>query len=91
MEAKGLFSLDPSASSSGVGNSGGSQDRRDSFSRITYSAPENSPYSWMNSVVAIGVMTIWDGKVVNDAYRVQTISLEDARDLLAEHKDKRSD
>lgn len=47
----------------------------------------------MNSIVAIGVMNIWDGKVVNDAYRVETtgISFEDARDLLAGDKDKRSD
>lgn len=88
VEAKGLFNLDPSAASSGVGNSGGSQDKRDSFSRLTYSAPENSPYTWMNSIVAIGVMNIWDGKVVNDAYRVGTISLEDARDLLSGHTGK---
>lgn len=88
MEAKGLFNLDPSASRAGVGDS--AQDRRGGFSRLTYSAPTGSPYSWMNSIVAIGVASIWDGKVVNDAYRVETISLEDARDLLDEDKGKPS-
>lgn len=93
VEAKGLFHLDRSASSSGVGNSGSLQNKRDSFSRLTHNAPTNSPYSWMNSIVAIGVVNTWDGKVVNDAYRVETtgISLEEARDLLAGDKDKRSD
>lgn len=44
----------------------------------------------MNSIVAIGVASIWDGKVVNDAYRVETISLEDARDMLDEDNGKPS-
>lgn len=90
MEAKGLFNLDPSASRAGAGASAGSQDRRGGFSRLIYSAPTSSPYSWMNNIVAIGVATIWDGKVVNDAYRVETISLEDARDMLDKDKDKPS-
>lgn len=91
VDAKGLFNLDPSASQARDGSSAGSRDRRDSFSRLTYSAPANSPYSWMNSIVAIGVMTVWDGKIVNDAYRVETISLEDARDLVAGHQGRSSD
>lgn len=91
VDAKGLFSHDPSAPQTGVRNSPGSQDKRDSFSRLTYRAPKYSSYSWMNSIVAIGVMSIWDGKVVNDAYRVETISLDDARNLLDGQEGKRSD
>lgn len=91
VDAKGLFSHDPSASQTGAGNSPGSHDKRDSFSRLTYSAPQESPYSWMNSIVAIGIMSIWDGKIVNDAYRVETMSLDDARDLLDGQEGKRSD
>lgn len=91
VDAKGLFSYDPSASQAGVKNSKGSQDKRDNFSRLTYNAPKNSSYSWMNSIVAIGVMNIWDGKIVNDAYRVETISLDDAQNLLDGQRGKRSD
>lgn len=91
VDAKGLASLDPSESHADVAKSAGSQDRPWNFSRLTYTAPTTSPYNWMNSIVALGVMTIWEGKVVNDAYRVDTLSLEDARDLLAGHKGKGSD
>lgn len=91
VNAKGLFNLDPTAAKAGVGSSAGSQDRHESYSHLTYSAPTSSSYSWMNSIVALGVMNIWDAKVVNDAYRVETISLEDARNMLAGHNGKRSD
>lgn len=88
VDAKGLASLDPSDSRADEAKPAGSRDRPQNFSRLTYSAPTSSPYDWMNSIVALGVMTTWDGKIVNDAYRVDTLSLEDARDLLAAQKGK---
>lgn len=71
VNARGVFTLDPDFSRMGVEASACSrEDRRESFSHLTYSAPESSRYSWMNSIVAVGLMTTSDGKTIFDAYRL---------------------
>ncbi|WYZ43291.1 hypothetical protein EsH8_VI_000990 [Colletotrichum jinshuiense] len=47
-----------------------SQDEVEYFTHIKFEAPGRSPYNWMNSVVAIGVMTMFEGRPVIDCYRL---------------------
>lgn len=46
------------------------QDDVEYFTQITFEAAGGSPYDWMNSVVAVGVMTMFEGKPVIDCYRL---------------------
>lgn len=46
------------------------QDQAEYFTQITFEAAGGSPYAWMNSAVAIGVMIMADGKPVIDCYRL---------------------
>lgn len=46
------------------------QDDVEYFTHITFEAPGGSPYEWLNSVVAIGVMVMFEGKPVIDCYRL---------------------
>lgn len=46
------------------------QDDVEYFTHVTFEAPGDSPYDWMNSVVAIGVMTMVEGKPIIDCYRL---------------------
>lgn len=47
-----------------------SQDEVEYFTHIRFEAPGQSKYGWMNGVVAIGVMTMWEGKPIIDCYRL---------------------
>lgn len=47
-----------------------SQDDVEYFTHITFEAPAGSPYEWLNSVVAVGVMTMFEGKPIIDCYRL---------------------
>ncbi|KAH6876544.1 hypothetical protein B0T10DRAFT_521008 [Thelonectria olida] len=47
-----------------------SQDEVEYFTHLKFEAPGKSPYSWMNGIVALGVMTMWEGKPVIDCYRL---------------------
>lgn len=45
------------------------QDDAEYFTHITFEAAGGgSPYDWMNSVIAVGVMTMFEGKPVIDCY-----------------------
>lgn len=46
------------------------QDDVEYFTQITFEAPGGSPYRWMNTVVAVGVMTMVKGKPIIDCYRL---------------------
>lgn len=46
------------------------QDDAEYFTHITFEAPGGSPYNWLNSIVAIGVMIMFEGKPVIDCYRL---------------------
>lgn len=46
------------------------QDQAEYFTQITFEAAGGSPYEWMNSVVAVGVMTMDQGKPIIDCYRL---------------------
>lgn len=40
------------------------------FTHIRFEAPGGSPYDWMNAVVALGVMTMFEGRPIIDCYRL---------------------
>ncbi|KAH8775579.1 hypothetical protein F5883DRAFT_701774 [Diaporthe sp. PMI_573] len=46
------------------------QDQAEYFTQITFEAAGGSPYEWMNSVVALGVMIMAEGKPIIDCYRL---------------------
>lgn len=46
------------------------QDDFEYFTHITFEAGGDSPYKWLNSVVAVGVMVMVEGKPVIDCYRL---------------------
>ncbi|KAM0081503.1 hypothetical protein ACKRZS_006289 [Fusarium odoratissimum] len=46
------------------------QDEMEYFTHIKFEAPGDSSYGWLNSVVAIGVMIMSEGRPVIDCYRL---------------------
>lgn len=46
------------------------QDQAEYFTQITFEAAGGSPYEWMNSAVAVGVMIMDEGKPIIDCYRL---------------------
>ena len=46
------------------------QDQAEYFTQIAFEAAGGSPYAWMNSVVAVGVMIMAGGKPIIDCYRL---------------------
>lgn len=46
------------------------QDDVEYFTQITFEASGAGPYAWMNSAVAVGVMTMAEGKPIIDCYRL---------------------
>lgn len=45
------------------------QDQADWFTRLQFEAGQG-PYEWMNYVFAVGVLTMHEGKIVIDAYKL---------------------
>lgn len=81
VNAKGVFRLGPGVPDTGREEPTVSQDEAEYFSHLTYEAPGDSPYGWMNGIVAVGVMTMWEEKVVIDAYRLTNFPGQQAEDL----------
>lgn len=46
------------------------QDEVEYFTQTTFESAAGSPYEWMNSTVAVGVMTMYEMKAVIDCYRL---------------------
>lgn len=70
VRSKGIFHPDPSLSSHySLPPTEISQDQADWFTRLQFEASQG-PYEWMNFVFAVGVLTMNDGKIVIDAYRL---------------------
>ncbi|KAK2035600.1 hypothetical protein LX32DRAFT_633353 [Colletotrichum zoysiae] len=58
-----------------------SQDDVEYFTHIRFEAPGNSHYSWMNAIVAVGVMAMFEGKPVIDCYRLTNFPNQPAAHL----------
>lgn len=58
-----------------------SQDEVEYFTHITFEAAGESPYNWMNGIVAIGALQSYDGSAIIDCWRLTNfpgVPVEDA-------------
>jgi hypothetical protein len=70
VKAEGIFKEGPLGNFVRDEDMTASQDQVEYFTQIRFEAPGDSPYDWMNDVVAIGAMTMFEGKPVIDCYRL---------------------
>lgn len=66
---KGIYHPGPSLPSSAGPPANVTQDQAEWFTRLQFEANEG-PYEWMNFVFAIGVLTMHEGNIIIDAYRL---------------------
>ncbi|UQC90402.1 uncharacterized protein CLUP02_15932 [Colletotrichum lupini] len=69
VNAQGVFRTGPGRTDKSP-RSSISQDDVEYFTHIRFEAPGGSPYDWMNAVVALGVMTMFEGRPIIDCYRL---------------------
>lgn len=69
VNAQGVFRTGPGQTDKSP-RSSISQDDVEYFTHIRFEAPGGSPYDWMNAVVALGVMTMFEGRPIIDCYRL---------------------
>jgi hypothetical protein len=70
VRSKGIYQPEPSLSSNdGSPPLNVTQDQADWFTRLQFEASEG-PYDWMNFVFAVGVLTMHEGNIVIDAYKL---------------------
>jgi hypothetical protein len=70
VRSKGIYQPEPSISSKGgPPPSDITQDQADWFTRLQFETSEG-PYEWMNFVFAVGVLSMHEGKIVIDAYKL---------------------
>ncbi|KZL64558.1 hypothetical protein CT0861_06675 [Colletotrichum tofieldiae] len=79
VSAQGVYNTGPHQS--GKPTRTVSQDDAEYFTHIRFEAPGGSPYDWMNAVVAVGVMTMFEGKPVIDCYRLTNFPGKEAERL----------
>ncbi|KAK2011932.1 hypothetical protein LZ32DRAFT_692217 [Colletotrichum eremochloae] len=58
-----------------------SQEDVEYFTHIRFEAPGRSRYGWMNAIVAVGVMTMFEGKPVIDCYQLTNFPYQPAEHL----------
>lgn len=58
------------------------QDDVEWFTRLQFET-DSGPYNWMNSVMALGVLSMSDKKIIIDAYRVTNFPGLPPRDVRA--------
>ncbi|KAH8688408.1 hypothetical protein BGZ61DRAFT_494501 [Ilyonectria robusta] len=81
VQATGIFRTGPGVANEVVDKKTVSQDDVEYFTNIKFEAPGGSPYGWMNGIVAMGVMTMWEGKPVIDCYRLTNFPGQPALDV----------
>ncbi|KAH6989068.1 hypothetical protein BKA56DRAFT_575028 [Ilyonectria sp. MPI-CAGE-AT-0026] len=81
VQATGIFRSGPGVANEVVDKKTVSQDDVEYFTNIKFEAPGGSPYGWMNGIVAMGVMTMWEGKPVIDCYRLTNFPGQPALDV----------
>lgn len=81
VQATGIFRSGPGVANEVADKKTVSQDDVEYFTNIKFEAPGGSPYGWMNGIVAMGVMTMWEGKPVIDCYRLTNFPGQPALDV----------
>lgn len=82
VRSKGIFS--PSADDFFASGHPDSMSHSDVewFSRLQFDAG-SGPYNWMNSIFAIGVLSMHERKIIIDAYRVTNFPGQEPKDIRA--------
>jgi hypothetical protein len=70
VKAQGIYRTGPGIDEKAGEKDSVSQDEMEYFTHITFEAPGDSAYGWLNGVVAMGVMIMWQGRPVIDCYRL---------------------
>ncbi|CCF35300.1 hypothetical protein CH063_01279 [Colletotrichum higginsianum] len=70
VSAHGIYNIGPGQPQTRSPARTVSQNEVEYFTHIRFEAPGGSPYGWMNTIVAVGVMTMFEGKPVIDCYRL---------------------
>ncbi|KAF4462722.1 hypothetical protein FALBO_10460 [Fusarium albosuccineum] len=70
VKAKGIYRSGPGVEDKVAEKETVAQDEVEYFTHLRFEAPGESSYGWMNGIVAVGVMTMWEGKPVIDCYRL---------------------
>jgi hypothetical protein len=70
VNAKGVFQQGPNALSRVNTDPTVTQDDAEYFTHLSFEASSTGPYGWMNSLVAIGVMTMFEDQPIIDCYRL---------------------
>ncbi|SPJ78589.1 uncharacterized protein FTOL_06978 [Fusarium torulosum] len=70
VKAQGIYRTGPGIDEKAGKKDSVSQDEMEYFTHITFEAPGDSSYGWLNGVVAMGVMIMWQGRPVIDCYRL---------------------
>lgn len=69
--AKGMFRQGPGPADPDVATQPTvGQDSVEYFTHLSFEAPGASPYGWMNYIMALGVMTMWEDRPIIDCYRL---------------------
>ena len=70
VKANGVYKIGPRVDDKVGDQKSVTQDEEEYYTHIRFEAPGESRYGWMNGVVALGVMIMWEGKPVIDCYRL---------------------
>ncbi|KAF4344548.1 hypothetical protein FBEOM_1516 [Fusarium beomiforme] len=70
VKAQGIYRTGPGVEEQVGERDTVTQDEMEYFTHIKFEAPGDSSYGWLNGVVAIGVMTMSEGRPVIDCYRL---------------------
>lgn len=81
VKAKGIYRSGPGVSKEEAAKESVSQKEVEYFTHLSFEAPGDSPYGWMNGIVAIGVMIMVKGKPVIDCYRLTNFPSQRAERL----------
>ncbi|KAL2212971.1 hypothetical protein CC79DRAFT_1390966 [Sarocladium strictum] len=70
VNAKGVFQQGSNALSRVNTDPTVTQDDAEYFTHLSFESSSTGPYGWMNSIVAIGVMTMFEDQPIIDCYRL---------------------
>jgi hypothetical protein len=70
VNARGVYQQGPEADPRTEAAPTVTQDDVEYFTHLSFEASSAGPYSWMNALVAVGVMTMYKNQPIIDCYRL---------------------
>ncbi|KAF5983633.1 hypothetical protein FBULB1_3663 [Fusarium bulbicola] len=81
VKAQGIYRTGPGVEEQVGERDTVTQDEMEYFTHIKFEAPGDSSYGWLNTVVAIGVMIMSEGRPIIDCYRLTNFPGKGAANL----------